>query len=106
MRILIAHESLSTAGGVESYLGAILPELRARGHLIAAVYHRRRDRDSFNTWASCADFVAGIEETTEASVLRAVRAWRPDVCFSHNMHPLEVERALLAEWPVVKMMHG
>ena len=61
---------------------------------------------ALGTWAGCADFVAGIEDTSEASVLQAVRQWRPDVCFSHNMRPLEVERALLAEWPVVKMMHG
>ena len=106
MRILIAHESIATTGGVESYLGAILPELQERGHQIAVVYHRRRDRAGSGTWAGCADFVAGIEDTSEASVLQAVRQWRPDVCFSHNMRPLEVERALLAEWPVVKMMHG
>jgi glycosyltransferase involved in cell wall biosynthesis len=106
MRILIAHESIGTTGGVETYLGAILPELQTRGHRIAAVYHRRRDRANAGTWAGCADFVAGVEDTSEASVLRAVRDWRPDVCFSHNMQPLAVERALLAEWPVVKMMHG
>jgi glycosyltransferase involved in cell wall biosynthesis len=38
--------------------------------------------------------------------LAGVRAWRPDVVFSHNMGPLEVERGLLDGWPVVKMMHG
>ena len=106
MRILIANDSIGTTGGVETYLGAILPELQARGHRIAAVYYRRREAANPDTWAGCADFVAGVEDTSEASVFRAVRDWRPDVCFSHNMQPLAIERALLAEWPVVKMMHG
>jgi glycosyltransferase involved in cell wall biosynthesis len=47
-----------------------------------------------------------IDERGMDGALAAARAWRPDVVFSHNMRPLEVERALLAERPVVKMMHG
>jgi glycosyltransferase involved in cell wall biosynthesis len=33
-------------------------------------------------------------------------AWGPDVAFSHNMRPLEVERRLLDAVPVAKFMHG
>ena len=108
MRILIAHESIATRGGVESYLGAILPELLARGHQIAVVYHQRSGRtdSSVGNWASGADLIVGVEESGVTSVMRTVRQWRPDVCFSHNMRPLEIDRALVAEWPVVKMMHG
>ena len=35
-----------------------------------------------------------------------VDAWRPDVCFSHNIGPLAIDRALTSRWPVVKMLHG
>ena len=35
-----------------------------------------------------------------------MREWRPDVCFSHNMQPLEVDEGLASVCPVVKMMHG
>jgi hypothetical protein len=35
-----------------------------------------------------------------------VSEWRPDVCFSHNMRPLDVDDRLAADWPVAKMMHG
>ena len=68
MRILIAHESIATRGGVESYLGAILPELSERGHQIAVVYHQRSGRTDFapsssvRTWASGADLIAGVED--------------------------------------------
>jgi glycosyltransferase involved in cell wall biosynthesis len=39
-------------------------------------------------------------------VLSELRAWAPDICFSHNMEPLEIDRILIGEWPVVKMLHG
>jgi len=32
--------------------------------------------------------------------------WQPDVVFSHNMGRLDVDEALVARAPVVKMMHG
>jgi glycosyltransferase involved in cell wall biosynthesis len=105
MRILIAHESIDTAGGVETYLRAILPELRVRGHDVAVVYHRRRNGQA-PTWAEAALFTAGVSENGAAETMSVVRAWRPDVCFSHNMRPLDLERLLVDEWPVVKMMHG
>jgi glycosyltransferase involved in cell wall biosynthesis len=43
----------------------------------------------------------GIDEA-----IARVRRFAPHVCFAHNMGPLATERRLLAEWPVVKMMHG
>jgi glycosyltransferase involved in cell wall biosynthesis len=105
MRILIAHDSLG-AGGVESYLAAILPELKSRGHEIDAVYHQRSDETSPASWVDSAGRSMGVEESNVGGALRTVRQWRPDICFSHNMRPLEIDRALVAEWPVVKMMHG
>ena len=108
MRILIAHDSIATAGGVESYLAAILPELQSRGHEISVVYHQRRAEASGATWFSAVGDgrSIGVAEIGVGDVVRTLRQWRPDVCFSHNMRPLEIDRALLSEWPVVKMMHG
>jgi glycosyltransferase involved in cell wall biosynthesis len=106
MRILIAHDSMAVSGGVESYLAAILPELQSRGHDVSVVYHRRRRETSGATWFDAAHRSIGVDESAVDDVMRTVRKWRPDVCFSHNMRPLAIDRALLAEWPVVKMMHG
>jgi glycosyltransferase involved in cell wall biosynthesis len=106
MRILIAHESAAGAGGVESYLAALMPALTARGHHVAFIhYNSRTDRgpthllDSPLLSASVAD--DGLERA-----VRKMRAWHPDVCFSHNMRALDVEERLAAEWPVIKMLHG
>ena len=39
MNIVVAHEAIDGAGGVETYLAAIVPALQARGHRIAVLYH-------------------------------------------------------------------
>ncbi len=104
MRIVVAHESVGTEGGVETYLLSAIQGLRERGHEIALVYYRRSEAAS--PLRSSAPIALGVEERGIDSVLDELHQWRPDVCFSHNMGPLEVDRRLLARWPVVKMLHG
>jgi glycosyltransferase involved in cell wall biosynthesis len=104
MRILIAQDTLHSEGGVESYLAAIVPALRARGHSIAMLFVRRR------TTTPLADSIdgpcVGIDADDQTSAFVELKAWAPDICFSNNMAPLEIERGLLDEWPVVKFMHA
>ena len=104
MRIVVAHESVGTEGGVETYLLSVIQGLRERGHQIALLYYRRADRGS--PLRSSAHVALGVDERGMDSVLDELRQWGPDVGFSHNMGPLEVDRRLLAHWPVVKMLHG
>jgi glycosyltransferase involved in cell wall biosynthesis len=49
--------------------------------------------------------IAASPGRPEAAIDELAR-FRPDVCFSHNMASLALERRLLGRWPVVKMMHG
>ena len=104
MRILLANEARAGAGGVETYLAAIAGGLRERGHSVALLFAN-----------SAAEFGPTAIDTTEQwsvadsglrPAIEQARAWRPDVCFAHNMRDLDVEEALLGAWPVVKMMHG
>jgi glycosyltransferase involved in cell wall biosynthesis len=104
MKIAVAHESIDTDGGVETYLLSIIAELRARGHQVALVYHRSsRERTVLRSSVHTA---IGIQDRGLDHGIAALRAWKPDVCYSHNMGPLDVERALIGQWPVVKMLHG
>lgn len=105
MRILIAHETAAGGGGVESYLAAIIPALRARGHEVAVLAAGARDAAGPTRLDPGADVMSAATEGIDAAFAR-VRAWRPDVCFSHNMRPLDIEARLTAAAPVVKMMHG
>ena len=104
MKILVAQDALHSEGGVESYLAAIIPALRARGHSIAMLFVRR---------GSAVPLVGGVDGPCIGVAperldwaLAEVKAWEPDVCFSNNMAPLDVERALLDHGPVVKFMHA
>ena len=38
--------------------------------------------------------------------MERIGRWGPDLCFSHNMSMLDIDRELIARWPVVKFMHG
>lgn len=106
MRILIAHEAAAGGGGVESYLAALVPALMARGDSVAFLHHRTRaDTGPIRLqFENIPHF--SVEDDGFDPVLQRIESWRPDVCFSHNMGPLDVDEALLARWRVVKMMHG
>jgi len=106
MRILIAHEAAAGAGGVESYLADIMPALAARGHQLAFLHQNpRSDRGPTRLLDARLPSASVADDGLDAAI-RTVRAWQPDVCFSHNMRALEIDERLAAEWPVVKMMHG
>jgi glycosyltransferase involved in cell wall biosynthesis len=101
MKIVVAQDSLHAAGGVDSYLRSVLPALQARGHQVRVLYQRRAGAGSPDTPDSI-----GVEDVGVETAMSALRSFCPDVCFSHNMGPLEIDRRLVSVWPVVKMMHG
>src|SRR6476620_5812327 len=101
MRIVVAQDSLYAAGGVDSYLRSVLPALQARGHQIRVLYQRRAAGTSTGLTEAF-----GVDEIGVEAAMAALRSFCPDVCFSHNMGPLEIDRRLVGLWPVVKMMHG
>lgn len=104
MKILFAQDALHAAGGVESYLAHVIPALRARGHSVAILYAERRDTAALVRGVDGP--IVGVAGRGLDGVVAELRRWGADVCFSHNMAPLHVERRLLGEWPVVKFMHG
>jgi glycosyltransferase involved in cell wall biosynthesis len=104
VKIVVAQDALHAEGGVESYLAAIIPALRKRGHSIALLFVRCR---SGTPLVSDLDGpIVGVDSEQLDGAFHQLRAWGPDVCFSNNMAPLNVETRALAEWPVVKFMHG
>src|SRR5215212_11754421 len=105
MRILFANDGVGDAGGVQTYLDAVMSGLITRGHELAFLHYDRKS-ENFGSPALSRIPCFGILETSVEMAIANARAWRPDVCFSHNMNPLGAERRLLDEWPVVKFMHG
>ena len=99
MRIVVAHDSLGTEGGVETYLLSVIGALRSRGHQIALLYYRRSAVPG--ALGSSAHVAVGVEERGLDGALTDLQAWRPDVGFSHNMSQLAVDRGLTERWPTV-----
>ncbi|HEX9938152.1 MAG TPA: glycosyltransferase family 4 protein [Longimicrobium sp.] len=102
MRILFATDWIG-GGGVLSYLAEVIPALAERGLPLALLHAEAAGAEQSPPAARpriCA------EELGTGGAVEAAAAWAPDVVFSHNMRPLELERGLLARWPVVKMMHA
>jgi glycosyltransferase involved in cell wall biosynthesis len=104
MRILFANDGVGDAGGVQSYLAAVIAALAARHHDVALL-HLDPLRDASASPAGAAPHFC-VGSSGENAAIDAAMRWRPAVCFSHNMRALAVERGLMARLPVVKMMHG
>jgi glycosyltransferase involved in cell wall biosynthesis len=104
MRILFANESRRGGGGVESYLAAVVPVLRDRGHDVALLYANTESQEGPTTIAAGESW--SVADCGLDRARAAVRAWRPDVCVSHNMGRLDVDEWLAGEWPTFKFMHG
>lgn len=104
MRILLATEGIEEAGGVDTYLASVACGLASRGHAIAVLHQNPPARKAGVPWPSIERF--GLQELGRTQAFAAAEAWRPDLCFSHNMSALEIESELVQRWPVVKMMHG
>jgi glycosyltransferase involved in cell wall biosynthesis len=100
MRILVSNDGFGQAGGVQSYLDAVVPGLSARGHAVALL---RRDANQSGGMGAGAWplFTASGDDR-----LSAVRDWAPDVCFSHNITDLATDGTLADIAPIVKFMHG
>src|SRR5688500_14265575 len=98
MRILIANDGLSDAGGVHAYLDAIVAPLDARGHELGLAFCTDSGpSDRRLSFSRLEHFRLSGDERAQA--LARVRRWAPDVCFSHNMHDLSVDRDLIATAP-------
>lgn len=105
MRILVANDGVSDVGGVQAYLDAVIGALEAGGHAVAVAYCT----DSGTLEAGGVSrrlprfHLAGARR---ADAFDTIRQWAPEVCYSHNMHDLSVDRDLGRIAPVVKFMHG
>lgn len=107
MRILIATSHRNMVGGVEKYLQEILPRFAERGHQLALVYEYRFDPgkeriDPLDPEIPC----LGIAEAGLDGGLRFVREWKPDLAYSQGLESVDLQSALLNEYPTVFYAHN
>jgi glycosyltransferase involved in cell wall biosynthesis len=105
VRILFANDGIGDAGGVQSYLAAVVPELARRGHEVALLHLDPLRPGARSPAPAGTPHFSAAERGMDEAVFAAL-AWGPDVAFVHNMRMLEVDRRLCAAVPTVKFMHG
>ena len=104
MRIGVASWTIRQVGGVESYLGTVIPALRAKGFDVA-FFHEVNiplDRSSLNT-ADARLFNAASAGVDAAAA--ALQAWKPDVMYMHGLRDPETFARLTAIAPSVTFIH-
>ncbi len=104
MRLLIVNHHRTLVGGVETYLGAVMPELAAAGHEMLFLHEVGAEEPGLpipmpkgvEAWAA-----GPLEET-----MARLRKWGPEAVYLHAMHDLDLEGALIGEFPAVAFAHG
>ncbi len=106
MRIAIINWSRRKAGGVETYLGNIIPALLSAGHTVAFWHEvdQPANRDAIplpegvQAWS--------VAELGAERALTALRDWRPDLLYAHGLLNPKLEAAVLEIAPAVFFAHN
>ncbi|MEO8217659.1 MAG: glycosyltransferase family 4 protein [Acidobacteriota bacterium] len=107
MKIAIANWSNGLFGGVESYLDTLIPALSARGHSLAFFSEEgpANDRGEIALPADPSlNFNAGLRGVSQA--IAALKAWKPDVIYVHQILDPDVEKLLSEVAPAVLFVHS
>jgi len=104
MRVAVASWTNRLIGGVESYLGAVIPAMRARG-LDVAFFHEV-DPPSSRRRINTADApVFGVASMGLDAAAAALQAWKPDVMYMHGLRDPNTFERLTAMAPSVTFIH-
>jgi glycosyltransferase involved in cell wall biosynthesis len=107
MRILIATANPAPAGGIETYLAALLPALAQRDHELGLLHERPLPEAAAGIDAGACGgrvWLAAVDRRDET--LERVRRWRPDLVFVNGLEGIDLEEALLRLAPGVLFAHG
>jgi glycosyltransferase involved in cell wall biosynthesis len=105
MRILLVTKYRNMVGGVEAYLGDVLPALRARGHEVALFHETPATAGQATIDGTTLDLqVWCAGDGSEA--LRQATAWGPEVAYAQGLDSPELEEALLGRFPAVLFAHN
>ncbi|MGB8510837.1 MAG: glycosyltransferase family 4 protein [Pyrinomonadaceae bacterium] len=106
MRIAVINWSRRKAGGVETYLGGVIPELLRAGHKVAFWYEvdlpSNREQivlpARIRTWS--------VAELGTTRALSALAEWQPDLIYAHGLLDPQLEAATLKIAPAVFFAHS
>lgn len=105
MRVAIVNWSRRRIGGVETYLGELVPQLARVGHEIGFYFENDQpiDREAIHLPGSIPCW--SVAELGAGQATEALRAWRPDVIYVHKLHQPSVEARVVGLAPSVFFAH-
>lgn len=107
MRILISTFSRDIAGGVETYLRALLPRLIDRGHEVSLLHELPPAAGGLRIDEGAAlSRIISVHELGRDGALAEVQRQPPDVVYQHGVLDPELERALLDRSPAILYAHS
>jgi glycosyltransferase involved in cell wall biosynthesis len=105
MRVALASWTIRRAGGVESYLGTVIPALRAAGIDVAFLHEVDLPADRAHIDTADAPVISMSSMGMEAAVA-ALQAWKPDVLYMHGLRDPRMFERLTALAPSVTFVHS
>lgn len=105
MRIAIVTISPRRIGGVEEYLGRVIPELERRGHDVAVSYEM--DAPVSHPRLSLPDSVMcwNHSELGQDGAIEALRRWRPDIIYCNGISDAPIQMRFSEICPAVFSVH-
>ena len=106
MRIAVLYWSGRGGGGAETYLESIISELTKAGHQVA--FWHEVEGPAANEPLKLPEGVPGwcVEELGTDSALAKLRAWSPDILYTHCLMDLQLESETLKIAPAIFFAHA
>ena len=96
MRIGFVNHTRRKVGGAEVYVDSVMPALAAAGHEIACLIEddSTSDRELIRVPSGAPQWFCSQLGPEDA--VKRLKAWRPDVCFTHGLHDTHLESQIAA----------
>lgn len=106
MRIVVGHASDRWLGGIETYIGLVLPALIERGHEVLFLHERNDGTDRPALPALDRVTCVSVARLGIDAAVREARAWTPDVLFVQGFEDPAIEARALTIAPAVAFAHA
>jgi glycosyltransferase involved in cell wall biosynthesis len=106
MRIAIAYTRRTKAGGIETYLDNLIPELHRLGHSLAFLHEIDGASEPEQIALPDCSPAWCVDELGARQALARLSDWRPDLIYAHGLAEPELEYQLLEVAPAVFFAHG
>jgi glycosyltransferase involved in cell wall biosynthesis len=103
MRIAVCNTFGRLLGGIETYLGRVIPALADGHHELALLFER--DAPPAHPLLPIPGSAWFVSETGVSAALRGLREWRPDIIYTHAISDAGLEQELVEMAPAVLFAH-